>query len=240
MTQVKTSNQLPARAGWLVVLAGLWIAPLTLAAADTAALLARAGAFVEDAARQAYPEGQVSVRMVPLDPRLTLDACAELDLRIPGDRVAGRVSVHARCRAPVTWGLYLTAQVDVRLPVVTLTGPVPRNSILRDADLTRTETNLAGLRDGYLIAPADAVGMAARHNLRSDGVLYQHQLAAPKLVSKGDTVTLATSAGAVTVKTQAIALTDGVYGERVDVRNPRSNRVISGWVTGAGAVSMSP
>jgi len=240
MTPLKTSNQLPARAGWLVVLAGLWIAPLTLAAADTAALLARAGAFAEEAARQAYPEGQVSVRMVPLDPRLALDACEDLNLRIPGDRVAGRVSVHARCRAPATWGLYLTAQVDVRLPVVTLTGPVPRNSVLRDADLTRTETNLAGLRDGYLIDPADAVGMAARHNLRSDGVLYQHQLAAPKLVSKGDTVTLATSAGAVTVTTQAVALTDGVYGERVDVRNPRSNRVISGWVTGAGAVSMRP
>lgn len=222
------------------MLIGLWLAPLAQAGSSTGALLAQAGAFAEDAARQAYPEGQVAVRMVPLDPRLTLDACEDLDLRIPGDRVAGRVSVHARCRAPATWGLYLTAQVDVRLPVVHLTGPVPRNSILRAADVTRSETNLAGLRDGYLTDPADAVGMAARHNLRSDGVLYQHQLAAPKLVSKGDTVTVASSVGAVTVTTRAVALTDGVYGERVDVRNPRSNRVISGWVTGAGAVSMSP
>lgn len=222
------------------MLIGLWLAPFTLVSADTSALLARAGEFAENAARQAYPEGQVTVRMVPLDPRLTLAACEDLDLRIPGDRVAGRVSVHARCRAPSTWGLYLTARVDVVLPVVTLTGPVPRNSILREANLTRTETNLAGLRDGYLIDPADAVGMAARHNLRSDGVLYQHQLAAPKLVSKGDTVTLASSVGAVTVTTNAVALTDGVYGEKVDVRNPRSNRVISAWVTGAGSVSMSP
>lgn len=240
MTTAQRSIQIPILTGWLFTLIGLWLAPLTVANADTTALLARAGEFAEDAARQAYPEGQVSVRMVPLDPRLTLDACEDLDLRIPGDRVAGRVSVHARCRAPSTWGLYLTAQVDVVLPVVTLAGPVPRNSILREADLNRTETNLAGLRDGYLIDPAEAVGMAARHNLRSDGVLYQHQLAAPKLVTKGDTVTLASSVGAVTVTTQAVALTDGVYGERVDVRNPRSNRVISGWVTGAGSVSMSP
>jgi flagellar basal body P-ring formation protein FlgA len=224
---------------WLLILV-LWSAPMGLVSAGTNTLLAEAGDFAREAAMQTYPDGEVSVRMVPLDPRLNLAACEELDLRIPGDRTAGRVSVHARCRAPVNWGIYLTAQVDVVLPVVTLTGPVPRDSVLRPGDMATVETNLATLRDGYLTDPDAAVGMAARHNLRADSVIYQHQLAAPRLVRKGDTVTLATSVGTVTVTTQAVALTDGVYGEQVDVRNPRSDRVVSGWVTGAGTVSMRP
>lgn len=224
---------------WLLTVV-LCIAPTGLVNAATEALLARAGDFARDAAQQAYPNGQVSVRMVPVDPRLNLAECEDLDLRIPGDRTAGRVSVHARCRAPVNWGIYLTAQVDVILPVVTLTGPVPRDSVLRTGDVTTTEMNLATLREGYLTDPEAAAGMAARHNLRADTVVYQHQLAAPRLVRRGDTVTLATSVGTVTVTTQAVALTDGVYGEQVDVRNPRSDRVVSGWVTGAGTVSMRP
>jgi flagellar basal body P-ring formation protein FlgA len=224
---------------WLLAMV-LWIVPAGLASAATEALLTKAGDFAREAAQQVYPDGQVSVRMVPLDPRLNLAACEELDLRIPGDRTAGRVSIHARCRTPVNWGIYVTAQVDVMLPVVMLAGPVPRDSVLRAGDVTTEDMNLATLRDGYLTNPEAVVGMAARHNLRADSVLYQHQLAAPRLVRKGDTVTLATSVGTVTVTTQAVALTDGVYGEQVDVRNPRSDRVVSGWVTGAGMVSMRP
>jgi flagella basal body P-ring formation protein FlgA len=82
--------------------------------------------------------------------------------------------------------------------------------------------------------------MAARTSLRADSVLYQRQLSAPQLVSRGDTVNLATTVGAVTVTTEAEALADGTYGERIEVRNPRSNRVITAWVTGAGRVSTRP
>lgn len=206
------------------------------AGADTRALLERAGAHVADAAHQAYPQGEVSVRMVPLDPRLQLAECEDLDLEIPGDRVAGRVAVHARCRAP-TWGIYLTAQVDVVLPVVELARPAPRDTVLRAADLRLTEHNLASLRDGYLTDPQAVIGMQARSNLRANAVLYQRQVEAPRLVTRGDAVVLAASLGHVTVTTQAIALTDGVYGEQIEVRNPRSNRVLSAWVTGRGTAT---
>ncbi|MEQ8861281.1 MAG: flagellar basal body P-ring formation chaperone FlgA [Pseudomonadales bacterium] len=208
--------------------------------ADTAELLERAEAFARQAAEHAYPTGTVSVRVVPLDPRLRLEPCTDLALDIPGERVAGRVAVQARCRAPVNWGLYLTAQVDVVIPVVQVARPIPRDSLLRPADVILVPHNLAGIRDGYLIDPADAVGLAAKANLRADSVLYQRQLAAPRLVSKGDTVTLASSQGPVHVSTQAIALTDGVYGEQVEVRNPRSRRVLTAWVTGPGRVSTHP
>lgn len=224
------------RTRWLAILA-CWVSP---AYADLGDVPQRAAAYVENAATAAYPRAEITVRMVPLDPRVSLSACDTLTLDIPGERVAGRVSVLARCRAPAVWGVYLTALVDVLLPVVTLNGPVPRDTVLRRSDVTLTNANLAELRDGFLTDPDDAIGMSARNNLRADAVLYQRQLAAPKLVSRGDAVTLATRRGSVVVTTQAIALTDGVYGEQVDVRNPRSNRVVSGWVTGPGAVSLRP
>ncbi len=205
--------------------------------AGTTELLQQASEHAFTAAQRAYPEGTVSVRMVPLDPRLRLDTCEALSLEMPGERVVGRVAIQARCQAPVRWGLYLTAQVDVILPVVQAARPVPRDTVLREADLTLARHNLADIRDGYLTDPGDAVGMAARSNLRADSVLYQRQLAAPKLVSKGDAVTVASSQGHVRVTAQAIALTDGVYGEQVEVRNPRSNRVLSAWVTGPGTVA---
>lgn len=219
---------------------GAGVAATPATAGDLTPLMEQGAAFVRHAASAAYPDGRVSVDMVPLDPRLDLAACDDLSLDIPGDRVVGRVAVHARCRGPVSWGIYLTAQVSVQLPVVALARPVPRESVLRARDLTLVEQDLGQLREGYLTELKDAVGMAARTSLRADAVLYQRQLSAPRLVSRGDTVNLATTVGAVTVTTEAEALADGVYGERIEVRNPRSNRIITAWVTGAGSVSTRP
>lgn len=240
MRQSHSSQRRPLATPLVCLLACVTLAAAQAGYPDTGTLLERAAAHAHDAARQAYPTGTVAVRMVPLDPRLRLEPCADLWLEIPGERVAGRVAVHARCRAPATWGLYLTAQVDVVLPVVELARPVPRDTVLRDDDLGLAPRNLAEIRDGYLTDLDAAVGMAARSNLRAGTVLYQRHLAAPKLVTKGDAVTLAASHGHVRVTTKAIALSDGVYGEQVEVRNPRSNRVMTGWVTGPGAVSTRP
>jgi len=219
----------------------LTLLPATVqAGATTEALLERAAAHARSAAERAFPEGEVSVRMVPLDPRLALDACEDLRLETRNDRVAGRIAIHARCIAPRNWGLYLTAQVDVLLPIVTLAGPVPRGTVLRAGDLALDTHNLGELREGYLTDIDAAAGMAARTNLRADNVLYQRQLDAPKLVSRGDTVMLASGQGHVRVATQAVALADGVYGEQIEVRNPRSDRVLTAWVTGRGRVSVRP
>jgi len=59
-------------------------------------------------------------------------------------------------------------------------------------------------------------------------------------VTRGDTVMLASSQGHVRVTTQAVALSDGVYGEQIEVRNPRSDRVLTAWVTGRGTVTVRP
>jgi flagella basal body P-ring formation protein FlgA len=228
-------------AGLASVLAGsllmLTSAAMAMPSAD---LLARAEAFATDAARQAYPDADITVSMVPLDSRLRLDPCEEVRFEPTGDRVAGRIAIRARCIAPARWGIFLTAMVDVVVPVVTLARPVPRDSVLQAADVTLTPRNLGELRDGYLVDAGDVVGMAARSNLRADNVLYQRHLAAPRLVVRGESVTVAARLGHVQVKTQAIALTDGVYGEQVEVRNPRSERVVTGWVTGPGQVSTRP
>lgn len=223
-----------------ILLCGLGLLTTLPVRADMASLLGQAADFTRQAAQRAYPDGAVTVAMVPMDPRLRLRPCEDLAMDVPGDRVAGRVSVRVRCKAPIAWGIYLTAKVDVILPVVTVARPVPREAILRPGDLALIEANLGELRDHYLTDLDDAVGLAARNNLRADAVLYQGQLAEPKLVSRGETVTLAAQRGHIVVTTQAIALTDGVYGEQIDLRNPRSNRVVSGWVTGPATVSVHP
>ncbi len=224
------------------ILQGMLLTALTLAGAgaEAATLEEQAHALAMEKATRAYPRADVSVHVVPLDPRLRLQPCNDLTMEIPGDRVAGRITVHARCRAPANWGIYLSAQVDVVLPVVVTVRPVPRDSVIRSADLALEPRNLAELRDGHLIELADAVGMAARTGLQADRVVYQRHLAARRLVSKGDAVTLAAHHGQVMVTTRAIALADGTYGEQIELRNPRSNRTTSGWVTGPGQVSTRP
>jgi len=214
--------------------------PARSAPVQTAELLEEAQRLIAAAARAAYPDGRIAVEMLPLDPRLELAACDDLEYRLPGSRISSRQSIHVRCHGPQAWGFYATAQVRIDAPVLTLAHSVPRDAVLRADDLEVRYSDVTGLRDGYLSDAADAVGLTARHNLRAGATLHLHQLTRPKLVTRGDTVTLSASRGQVIIRTRAVALRDGSYGERIDVRNPRSERTVTAWVTGHGRVSTTP
>jgi len=229
------------------ILLGSLLPALATAAGTADGALQRPGALLDEAqqhiasaARAAYPDGRITVDMLPLDPRLELAPCDELEYRLPGPRISSRQSIHVRCHAPQAWGFYATGRVRIEAPVLTLTRSVPRNAVLQAADMEVRYNDVTALRDGYMSEADDAVGLTARHNLRAGTPLYLHQLTRPTLVSRGDTVTLSANRGQVTIRTRAVALGDGSYGERVDVRNPRSERTVTGWVTGHGQVSTTP
>ncbi len=202
-------------------------------------VLDAAGLAVEVAAREAHPNAEIDIRMLPLDNRLRLGPCEAMTSDVTGRRLHGRVSVKVRCQGPSGWGVFATAEVAVVKPVVITRGPVPRGTTLRPDDLMLVTRDISTLRPGYLVDLEDALEMTVRQGLRADAVVYARQLAAPTLVRRGDRVTISARHGAVEVSSQGIALSDGAYGTQIEVRNSNSDRTISGWVVGYGKISTS-
>jgi len=174
-----------------------------------------------------------------LDPRLKLTPCAPgaLEPFLPhGGRPYGRVTVGLRCTAPKPWSLYVPASVRVMERVVVTTRPITRGEPLTAEDLALEPRDLGELQRGFLRTPAQVVGKIARRPLREGEVVLPNAIAAPRLVRRGQKVTIVARGQAVEVRMNGTALADGAEGDQIPVRNMRSRRVVEGRVTAQGIV----
>lgn len=176
-----------------------------------------------------------------LDPRLRLPVCSSpLQTFANGDRpAAGALSVGVRCAGERPWTLYVPARVAVFGPVAVMARPLARGAPIQPQDLEMLRHDLAGLSYGYFATREAAVGKIAKQPLSAGQVLQVNQVASPKLVRRGEQVTLRVSADGLEVSVAGSALADGELGQRIRVRNARSQRIVEGEVVAAGAVRVS-
>ena len=185
---------------------------------------------IRAAALQAVPGGQAEAS---LDPALRMPACGQaLEAR---QATAGTVEVSC----PQGWRLFVPVKVRRSQPVVVLVrGVAAGESIPADAVATeaRDTSRIAG---AALADVAQAAGQVARRTLPAGTVLSASDLAAPRLVRRGDQVALVSRRGGVEVRVSGRALGDAGENERVAVENLSTRRVLQGRVGPGGDVVVS-
>ncbi len=186
------------------------------------------------------PELEVAIEVAPLDRRLRLTPCAETPRPFfpAGHRAVGRTSVGLRCRAPKPWTVYVAAQVRVTGPVLVATRPLPRGARLTAGDFQRELRDLSRLGQDYLTDPKHLLGQVLTRPIAPGRPFRAHFLRPPKVVTRGERVTLVARAGGVEVRMRGEALEDAGLGETVRVRNLRSKRVVEGRVRAGGEVEV--
>ena len=229
-------RQLPA------LMLSLLALPLTAPAAEPGAvqsldaLRATAEAFL---LRESAREGrEIQVEIGRLDPRLRLVACpAPVEAFLgPGSRARGNTSVGLRCDGESPWKLYLPASVRQKFVTLTAARAIPRGRILTPEDVQTEERWLAEAPPGALDNAAMAVGRAATRALQPGNLLNSGALKAPQLIRRGQTVTLSLNDGPIDIQMSGEALGPGAAGDRIQVRNASSRRVVEGVVTESGSV----
>ena len=104
----------------------------------------------------------------------------------------------------------------------------------------RTEKrNVATLSRGYFTRLEDVVGKIARTPINKEQVISLHSLATPKLVHRGQSVTIIARSETVIVKMNGNAMSDGHLGELIKVKNLRSQRIIEAEVIDNNLVRVS-
>jgi flagellar basal body P-ring formation protein FlgA len=203
-------------------------------------ILDAAREHLEQAAR-AQLTGRVEVQMGYLDPRLRLAQCAQPleTFQASGARPTGRTSVGVRCPDITGWTIYVAANVDIFGKALVTTRSLPRSADLAPGDVQLVETSLANLGAGYLNDSADIDGMVTRRPLPAGTALTPAMVKAPRLVRRGDRVTLVGGEGPIQVEMLGEAINDGARGERVRVRALNSQRIVEGWVVSASVVKVT-
>lgn len=195
---------------------------------------------VEDYLERSEIQARYEIHINPLDPRLRLAACdSDLtqSLESPAQPV-GRVTVRVSCTGSSPWTVFVPAQVRLFRPIVVATRPLKRNQVLGPADVSMLEQDIGALSRGYLTDAAQAIGKKLTRPIQADQVLTPATLELAESIRRGDQVVITARSGTISVRMPGEALSDGVLGEQINIRNQRSQRTVRARVVGPGQVEV--
>jgi len=232
-------NSFPIRLGLLGIAVFLSCAQPARAESTTQSLEA-----IRDAARQyveaLHKDASSNIVVDPgyIDSRLRLAKC-DVPLQASSAGVTRRnadTSVKVQC--PGSWRLFVPVKVKFQTSVVVLEAPVARGSVLQARHLATRVRDVSRLAHGYYQQPAQAIGQVMRRPGVPGTVLTPSMLEPAVMVRKGQTVRLVVSARSFQVNASGRALEDAVEGQRLQVRNLSSERIIEGVVIGPETVEI--
>ncbi|MDP1707792.1 MAG: flagellar basal body P-ring formation chaperone FlgA [Gammaproteobacteria bacterium] len=188
--------------------------------------------------RSARAGGTYRVEVGALDSRLRLAACGtKLTVYAPpGTRSLGNTTVGVRCKGPRPWSLYVPVAIKLYGEAVVAARPLAMASVLKLQDVRMAQVELSAGAAGVLTDPQQVVGKVLRRPLPGDMVVTLDSLEEPRLVRRDEQVILVAEGSGMEVRMQGRALTDGVAGELIKVRNLGSKRVIEGTVVAPGLI----
>ena len=192
-------------------------------------------------AQQGYYPSPPIIHAGRLDPRLRLPRCEQpLTTFLPtGGRNIGNITVGVRCDGQITWSLFVPVRVRVMANVLVTTQPIARGKLITNADLQLQERDIATLPHGYYYTKEKALGKKVKRSLPQGSVLNPRQLESLKMVKRGDMVTILAQSSGFTVRMRGKAMGHGAKGDKIQIRNLSSKRVVEGVVISAGVVEIS-
>ena len=190
--------------------------------------------------RVSRPEN-ITISVGTLDRRLRLAECDQpLEaFRSPNTKSHGRTTVGVRCDGEKSWKLYVSVNIKIIKPVVTLKQAVARNSILQASDLSLEEKDISGLHRGYYTQITEVVGKHVKNSLKSGLVVTPGHVKNPLAVKKGATVIILADAGGIQVNMKGKAMKSGALGDWIPVQNLSSKRKIEGRILRPGVIQVT-
>ncbi|MCP8898643.1 flagellar basal body P-ring formation chaperone FlgA [Gilvimarinus xylanilyticus] len=204
---------------------------------DLGELKIRAEAFLKE--HYQHHSERVEVKVGALDRRLKLASCehpVSFTPRDTGDH-GGSISLEARCKGTSPWKIYLSGQVDIYRQIIVARNSLQRDTRITQADLKSELMSSSGLRAGYYTDAQRLLGKQIKRPVEAGEPLRPGLVEEPLAINRGDVVVLRSGNGAISVATQAEALSSGHVGEQIRVRNLASERVIRAEIVAEGQVA---
>jgi flagella basal body P-ring formation protein FlgA len=181
---------------------------------------------------------KVEVRVGKLDSRLRLTKCSgdlNLTLKDPS-KTGGNISTQVSCTHESAWTILVPAQAKVYRSVAVAGRNLQRGDVVSAADLSSEIRDVGDLRTGFALTPEAIIGKEIKFAVNKGETFRNSALDAPLVIKRGDVVSMESSAGEISVRTSATAVSDGRIGQQIRVKNNQSARIINARVVGVGKV----
>lgn len=190
---------------------------------------------------QNQPDAKSEIRLGSLDPRLRLPACDRPleGFLPPGGHLSGNTSVGVACPGTQTWKLYVQAYVAVFRTVAVAAAYLPAGAALGADTVRFEERDVTAGGYGYLTDIEQVRDRIVKQPVQEGRIIPPQALTRAKLIRRGETVVILSRSGSIEVRMSGSALMDGAAGDRIRVRNAKSQRIIEGKVEAPGLVMVS-
>ncbi|VAW53078.1 hypothetical protein MNBD_GAMMA06-1943 [hydrothermal vent metagenome] len=175
-----------------------------------------------------------------LDPRLKLKKCnTKLRSFLPkGSRAMGKATVGIKCTGKKTWSLHVPVSISVYGKVLVASRQLQKGSVITASDVKLTKNNLANLSYGYFEELNNGIGMKLKRHISAGTILTPAMLKKPRIITRGQKVTIMAQSGNMLVRMKGKALGNGAIGDRIKVMNIKSRKKLEGIITLAGEVKI--
>lgn len=129
-----------------------------------------------------------------------------------------------------------TMQRLINIPVLAET--LGRGDIIGAHDIQMVEIHQQNLKDDVVINPDNLIGMAPRRTIISGEPVKALDLESPRIVARGELVTVVFRDGPLLLTAQGKALEHGAKGTVIRVVNTSSNKTLQGEVTGEKEITV--
>ena len=126
----------------------------------------------------------------------------------------------------------IAGRVHRMIDVPVLSSSLRNGDIIRDYNVKPITIRDDDLNQDYALQTADLVGMTPRRSLTSDRPVRISDLEKPKLVEKGDAITMVLKQGPLSLTAKGKAMDSGAKGDTIRVMNTSSRRMVEARVNG--------
>jgi flagella basal body P-ring formation protein FlgA len=180
---------------------------------------------------------QLKIQVTPIDPRIKITKCNQpLVLNIPENHNSRNINVQVSCTDNFSWKIYIPVKIITTQAVVIAKQYIAKNSHLTTKNIKVIQKDITKIRGEYYTDITKVIDNKTLKSLTSGAVIAPNNIC---LVCKGESVIIRASRATFTIKTAGKALTNGILGEYVKVKNSRSGRVISARVSGKKQVEIN-
>lgn len=183
-------------------------------------------------------EKDYKIKLEPIDNRLKLPLCDKtlIAFTAKSSLKPGRNSIGVKCTDKKKWTVYTSAFISLFKDVIVLTQPIRRGEFYTENMLHFEKKEVSGLRKGYFTDSDNIINKQASRNLSIGSVITQANITEPKLVKRGEKVTIKISSPNLVISAAGIALMDGVQNQNIRIKNIRSQQIVQATVVDQGQV----
>lgn len=126
------------------------------------------------------------------------------------------------------------------IKVPALRVPLNRSDIIKASDVHMIEVSSKLIRDNTALQVSDLVGQSALKLIKPDEIVSMTDVIAPKVIKRGEMVTISLNIGKIALTAKGRALEDARMGDIVKLKNESSDKVVQARVTGHREAVMEP